>query len=128
MPLNETFGWLWITLGFLSGALIGLGFLRDDFLGGYDSRPRRLIRLAHISFFGLGFINVLFATGSAPAVLAALAAPLLRVASWGLIAGAVLMPTCCLLVAWRAGLKPLFAAPVAALICAGLACVWGGAS
>lgn len=122
---NEAFGWLWIVMGFFSGAVIGVGFLRDDFLGGYAAERRRLVRLGHISFFGLGILNVLFAVGSPPRMLEG---TLLTAASWGLIAGGVLMPVCCLTVAWRRELKPVFAAPVLSLIAAGLACVWGVAS
>ena len=38
MPLaliNEPFGWLWISLGFLTGVGLGLGFQREGFMGGY---------------------------------------------------------------------------------------------
>ena len=60
MPINEVFGWLWIMLGFLSGMVIGLLFHDEQWLGGYASCPRRLIRLGHISFVGLGILNILF--------------------------------------------------------------------
>lgn len=125
MPINEAFGWVWIVLGFLSGAVLGAGFLREDFLGGYASERRRLVRLGHISFFGLGVLNVLFAIGSPPRVLEG---ALLSAASWALIVGGVLMPLCCAAVAWRRELKPVFAAPVVSLIAAGMACVWAVAS
>ncbi|MCA9293565.1 MAG: hypothetical protein KDA20_07110 [Phycisphaerales bacterium] len=107
--LNETFGWLWMGVGVLSGAALGLRFHRDRFLGGYASWPRRLLRLGHIAFFGLGILNVLFAC-SLPRI--DLAPPWPAIASFALIAGAVLMPTCCALAAWRRKFVPLFAAPV----------------
>ena len=58
--LNLAFAWLWIFAGFISGALLGLRFQNKDWMGGYTSFPRRLYRLGHISFFGLGLINLLF--------------------------------------------------------------------
>ena len=33
---------------------------REDWLGGYGSFKRRLYRLAHISFFGLAIVNLMF--------------------------------------------------------------------
>ena len=44
-PLNFVAGWWLILAAFVSGTLIGLGFHREDFLGGYDSFRRRLVRL-----------------------------------------------------------------------------------
>jgi len=107
--MNELFGWTWITLGIASGVLLGLGFLRDDFLGGYDSPRRRLLRLGHIAFFGLGILNILFAqsidAGSGASTPA-------TVASVAFIVSGVAMPLTCGLVAWRRRLHPLFAIPV----------------
>ena len=51
--LNLVLGWLWIALGFASGAVLGLWFHKEQWLGGYASWMRRLYRLGHISFFGL---------------------------------------------------------------------------
>src|SRR5258706_550195 len=59
--LNLAFGWGWILLGVLSGALLGLHFHKEKFLGGYDAWPRRMTRLGHIAFFGTGILNVLYA-------------------------------------------------------------------
>lgn len=116
--MNEAFGWLWICAGFLSGAVIGLFFRRSGWLGGYDALPRRLVRLGHIAFFGLGFLNVLF-TMSLPR--ARFAADWeFTSASWAMVVGAVAMPAVCFLTAWRERLHPLFAVPVAALLYGGL--------
>ena len=111
--LNEIFGWWWIAVGFALGALLGTGFDRDGWLGGYSGLRRRLLRLGHIACVALGMLNVLFAQ-SAPRL--GLDEPLLAVASWLLLTGAVLMPVSCVLVAWWRGLKPLFAVPVLALL------------
>lgn len=118
---NLLAGWIGMAGGVLSGSMIGLFFHRDEWLGGYGSFPRRMLRLGHIAFFGLGFLNLLFALslGELPAV------PAARLASAALIAGAVLMPTCCFLCAWRKPLWILFPLPV---ICVGVgagAVLWG---
>jgi len=62
---NIKFGWAWIFLGIITGMLMGLfafnGPLRlSPELMNYSSLPRRLLRLAHISFFGLGFLNWMY--------------------------------------------------------------------
>jgi hypothetical protein len=105
-------GWFGMLGGVLSGSAIGLYFHREEWLGGYGSFPRRMLRLGHISFFGLGFLNLLFALTLASAAPAEGAA---RVASWGFLAGAVLMPACCYLCAWRKPLWILFPLPVTCL-------------
>lgn len=111
-PLNWTVGWALILAAFLSGALIGLGFHRPGFLGGYDSLRRRLVRLGHIAFAALGMLNLLFAYS-----------PLPEAGSWqalaasvGFAAGGVAMPLVCLVAAWREPLRHLFALPVVLLV------------
>ena len=113
MPTNESFGWLWILIGFVSGFFLGLGFHRDEWLGGYGSFRRRLIRLGHISFIGLGFLNILFAL-SAPRLV--LGGSWLSLASGSLIVGGITMPLACGLMAWRRNFYPLFAVPVLSLL------------
>lgn len=121
MPLNEAFGWGWILLGFLSGAVLGLRFQREDFLGGYAALPRRMVRLGHISFFGLGLLNILFAQ-SAPRL--RLDPVWLTLASFAFVVGGLTMPLCCGFMAWRRSLQPLFVIPVASLVLgAALACI-----
>ena len=113
MPtLNLIGGWLGMLAGVLSGAVIGLFFHREDWMGGYESYRRRLTRLGHISFFGLGFLNLLFA---ATAGQLALGGQYLWTASCALMAGAVTMPACCFLSAWRKPLRHLFPVPVLAV-------------
>ena len=58
--INLLSAWIGVLAGFVSGALIGLKFHREDWLGGYTSHRRRMLRLGHISFFGLAVINVMF--------------------------------------------------------------------
>lgn len=113
---NLVFAWGWIVLGFLSGLVLGLFFHREEWLGGYGSWMRRLYRLGHISFFGLGMANLLFfctvrALPSAPASL--------DVASVAFLAGGVTMPLCCALVAHCRAARHVFAIPVISLLVAG---------
>ncbi|MBL8399414.1 MAG: hypothetical protein JNL84_14935 [Candidatus Accumulibacter sp.] len=109
--MNLWAAWIGILLGMLSGALIGLFFHHQAWLGGYDSWRRRLLRLGHISFFGIAFLNLAFAstfnlvTGDPPAF-----------AAWSLLAGAVLMPAVCFLAAWRQPFRHLFFLPVLSLL------------
>ena len=107
--------WLGLTAGIVSGVVMGLFFLKEDWLGGYNSHPRRLIRLGHISFFGLAFLNLAFA-GTLTIV------PFAIGPAWiiglCLAAGAITMPLCCLLCAWRKRLHVFFPIPVASLLVA----------
>jgi hypothetical protein len=112
---NFVFGWAWILAGFASGALLGSKFHDEQWLGGYASHRRRLLRLGHISFFGLAAVNLLFffsARHLAPA------GPTLAAASALFLVGGTTMPACCVAMAFAPKLKPLFALPVASLIVA----------
>src|SRR5215813_12422218 len=105
--------WVGFLCGALSGAAVGLFFHRDDWLGGYSSYPRRLIRLGHISFFGLGLLNALFALTAA---LVPMPEMTVHLASIGLLTGALTMPICCFLAAWRKSFRFLFPIPVGSLL------------
>ena len=106
-------GWIGMLAGAISGALFGLVFHQEQWMGGYGSFRRRLTRLGHISFFGLGFLNMLFGL-SVKAV--PLPLPYAHVASLGFIAGAVTMPLCCFLSAWRPAFRHLFPIPVVSIV------------
>lgn len=124
MPTVNLFGgWLGMLAGVLSGAIIGLFFHRDDWMGGYGSYRRRLTRLGHISFFGLGFFNLIFAATCAQL---SLRGSSLAIASGGLLLGAVTMPICCFLAAWRKPLRHLFPVPVLSVMAGILAILIGG--
>jgi hypothetical protein len=108
--------WLWILLGFVSGLLLGLFFHGEHWLGGYASFKRRLYRLGHISFFGLGAVNLLFyfTLNRFPVT-----DPLAAIASWAFVVGAVTMPLCCGLMAHFPKARMLFAVPVLSLLAGG---------
>lgn len=111
---NVVAAWIGILLGSLGGALLGLFFHRTDWLGGYASWPRRMLRLGHISLFGLAFVNLAYALSvkhfsmetpsPVPSVL--------------FIGGAVTMPICCCVCAFARSLKWLFVVPVGCLVVA----------
>ena len=111
-------GWLGMLLGVASGAIIGLFFHREDWMGGYGSYRRRLTRLGHISFFGLSFVNFCFAFTQS---VLPLRAPLGSLAMAAFLLGAISMPTCCFLSAWRKPLRHFFFIPVSGIL-VGVAC------
>ena len=120
--LNLLAGWIGMLAGVVSGGVIGLYFHDERWLGGYGTFRRRLLRLGHISFFGLGFLNILFGL---TASVVALGDPYLAVASIALVAAAATMPACCFLSAWREPLRVLFPIPVIATA-TGIVCVLAG--
>jgi hypothetical protein len=110
--LNWYFGWGMILTAFLTGAILGLFFYREDFLGGYASL--RILRLGHIALAALGMINLLYSLSpmrSEPSLQT-------QVASLGFIIGGVTMPAVCFLSSWRVGFRHLFFIPVSALVIA----------
>jgi hypothetical protein len=117
LEYNLLIAWLWLVLGSLSGLGLGLFFHREDWLGGYSSFRRRLYRLAHISFFGLGVVNLCF-------YLTARCLPLavsgVSAASIAFILGALTMPVCCVVMAHQPRARWLFALPVVSLLAGGL--------
>jgi hypothetical protein len=119
---SQVVGWSLIVAGFASGALLGTGFHRDDFLGGYGSWQRRLLRLGHIAAVALGMLNLLFAATvvrARPAIASASSTEALTSTCATLLAlGGVAMPLTCLLVAFRPRLRGLFAIPVLLLLAA----------
>jgi hypothetical protein len=114
---NLAFAWIWIIFGLISGALMGLRFKDEKWLGGYSSFPRRIYRLGHISFFALGLVNWVFAL---TAISLGFDSATTRVAAWAFMAGGILMPICCAIMANYSKARPalLFAAPVTSLLLA----------
>ncbi len=105
-------GWAGMMMGVLSGAVIGLLFHRKNWLGGYAAQPRRMVRLGHISFFGIGLINLFYGLSIAPMHIPAEAA---MTGAWMLLGALITMPICCFLTAWKPAARHLFPIPV---ICA----------
>ena len=102
-------GWTGIFLGLVSGAVIGLGFHKEAFAGGYGSFRRRMLRLGHVAFVALGMINILFAlTLNSSSVVPG--SP--QLASASLAAAGFTMPAVCFLSAWKMPFRHAFPLPV----------------
>ena len=108
--------------GLLCGAGIGLFFHREEWLGGYGSWRRRMLRLTHVSMVGTGLLNLSFAF----TVGALRVDPYPRLASALFVVGAVTMPLVCGLAAWRAAFRHLFFVPVGSLIVASADLIYRG--
>ncbi len=107
-PINLIAGWASFLAGVIAGMIIGLRFHDPDWLGGYGAFARRMVRLGHIAFFGLGLINILFALSVSALTRMATAA------SWLLLVGAATMSLNCFLSAWRESFRHLFFIPAGA--------------
>ena len=114
---NLLLAWLWILLGFVSGMVLGLFFRGENWLGGYASFKRRMYRLGHISFFGLGAVNLLFCLTVQNY---SLAGPHIHIASLAFITGAIAMPVCCVVMAHFPKAHLIFSVPVVSLITGGV--------
>jgi hypothetical protein len=119
---NEFAGWVSILLGIVLGMYMGVKFQSESWLGGYAALRRRMFRLAHVAFIALGMTNVIAVSSLSRS---SLRAPLPGVASWLLIASALLMPSCCLLFAAGFRRYEVFAVPVVSLAI-GLLLIIGG--
>src|SRR5439155_23756903 len=114
--LNLVLAWLWIVVGFGIGFFFGLHFHKERWLGGYASFQRRLYRLAHISFFGLGGVNFLFYLTTQSFTHGSIA---VTIASWGFVLGAIFLPLCCFVLAHRPRVRALFLFVLLRLVPAG---------
>jgi len=86
---NIIVAWVGMLMGCFAGAVQGLLFAREKWLGGYASWERRLMRLGHVSFFGIAFINLGFAFTVSELGLT----KEIPVASWLLVVGAMGCPS-----------------------------------
>lgn len=64
--LNMAVGWSSLATGAVTGLVLGLWSFGGpvpvpEWIGDYNSLPRRLLRLGHIAFFGLGILNIMLA-------------------------------------------------------------------
>ena len=113
---NLFLAWLWILLGFVTGMVLGMFFHGENWLGGYGNLKRRMYRLGHISFFGLGAVNLLFFL----TVQTLAAGPALSIASSLFVVGAITMPVCCVIMAHFPKAHLIFTVPVLTLIGGGI--------
>jgi hypothetical protein len=120
MTMNLYAAWIGFFIGGLAGAVPGLFFHKNDWLGGYSSWQRRMIRLGHIAFFGIGFINLSFVLTAKALVIETG----LQAISVLLLVGAIAMPLVCYLSAWKIIFRNLFFIPAGSLIVAAGLFVW----
>jgi hypothetical protein len=90
---NITFGLIWICVGLAVGAPLARAFFEPDWLGGYASLERRLLRLAHVAFIALGLLNVVLGMALEDR---AISAPSEALVCAALAGGAFSMPLCLL--------------------------------
>ncbi|MEI8288086.1 MAG: hypothetical protein WCH99_01325 [Verrucomicrobiota bacterium] len=119
--INLLLAWLWILLGFASGMVMGIFFHRENWLGGYASFQRRMYRLGHISFFGLGGLNLMFCFTARHFMLPG---PMTQIASLAFFTGAIAMPVCCAIMAGFPKATMIFSVPVVSLITGGVLVFW----
>ena len=118
--INIYAAWIGIFLGAVAGAAQGLFFHDEEWLGGYGSWPRRMMRLGHISFFGIGMINLAFYLSVDSLGLAgALIWP-----SRLLVVAAISMPALCYLSAFCRPFRHLFFIPTLSVIVAVGSLLW----
>jgi hypothetical protein len=112
LTANIYAAWTGILLGCLAGAAEGLFFHKEDWLGSYISWQRRILRLGHISFFGLGLINLAFVfTARTLGIEEKVHTP-----SIFFIIGLVGMPVLCYLSAIKSAFRHLFFIPTISII------------
>lgn len=118
--INLYAAWVCMLLGSIAGAAVGLFFYNSEFLGGYSSWSRRMVRLGHIAFFGIGLINFAFALSIRALEIAE--TPLIP--SILLIIAAVTMPLICYLSAIKPFFRHFFFIPASCVIMALGLFVW----
>lgn len=120
MTINLFAAWICFLSGALAGAITGLFFHREEWLGGYTHWRRRMVRLGHIAFFGIGLLNAVFVfTADHLGLTSGLELP-----GYLLILGASTMPAVCYLSAFRDGFRHLFFVPAGAVTAAIVAILW----
>jgi hypothetical protein len=110
--LNFYAAWIGILLGFIAGAILGLFFHDENWMGGYSSWRRRMARLGHISFFGIAFINLTYSLSITVFNMQLTT----TYPSYLFIAGAFSMPLVCFLSAYKESFRHLFFIPVLCLV------------
>ncbi|MFC1703847.1 hypothetical protein ACFL1E_03560 [Candidatus Omnitrophota bacterium] len=107
--VNIAFGWIWLLIGIIEAAWMGMHAFKPEWLGGYASLTRRFLRLSHIATMALAMVNIIYG----------LCLPLTHLSrvpklmgSHAMIAAAVTMPLLCLLCVYRPGFQSLFFLPV----------------
>lgn len=117
---NRIVGWTSLALGAATGLTLGMWSFGGpapvpEWIGGYDELSRRLARLGHIAFFGLGILNLLLAR-ELPSL--ALSPGSRRVASNAMNFGNILLPLTLFAAAAHHPLKYAMSVPALAVFLA----------
>lgn len=125
--MNRTIGWISLAVGVATGLVMGLWsfdgpMTTPAWLGEYGDTSRRLARLGHIAFIGLGSINILLAHELPHSALGARGR---EVASRHMNFGNIVLPiTLFVAAAWRPA-KYAMAIPATAVFVALILAAWG---
>jgi hypothetical protein len=124
---NRRVGWASACAGVLTGMVMGLWSFDGPFpppawLGDYGDTGRRLARLGHIAFFGLGILDLLLAHELRCSALSLRGK---QAASWAMIFGNILLPLTLFAAAAYRPLKYGLAIPVLAVFVALLLAAYG---
>lgn len=124
---NRRIGWASAALGGLTGLVLGLWsfdgpFPTPAFLGEYGDTSRRLARLGHIAFFGLGILNLLLAGELERGRLGRSAG---RLASWTMNFGNVFLPLTLFAASVFHPAKYLMSLPASSVTVAMVVVAWG---
>lgn len=118
--MSVAIGWWLIAIGFALGGIMGLLAQREEWLGGYTSRTRRLVRLGHISLVALGALNVAWPLTTT----AHKSSDLVAIIDDCFLVGALTMGPVCFLTAWNWRCRMLFVLPATSLILGAVLAGW----
>jgi hypothetical protein len=125
--MNRSIGWASLAIGVATGLVMGLWSFDGPlptpaWLGEYGDTPRRLARLGHIAFLGLGILNILLARELPHSTLGQRGQ---RLASIAMNVGNVLLPiTLFAAAAWHPAKYAMGIPATAVFVALGLA-AWG---
>jgi len=120
VEVNLYAAWVGMLFGGIMGAIQGLFFHKEQWLGGYGSWNRRMTRLGHISLFGIAFINIGFVfTVDILEITQEVSIP-----STLFIVGAIGMPMICYLSALKKEVRHLFFIPALSIIAGIISLLW----
>ena len=120
--MNRKVAWTGMAIGAALGMVLGLWSFDGPLPApwAYDDTARRLMRLGHIAFFGLGFVNLLLARE-----LSALSPRVRRVAGGAMNAGNLGLPLTLVAASLFAPVKYAMALPASAVLLALVLVAWG---